>query len=224
MSGAQVRHTRERLGLTQQQAARRWKVSQTYLSLMEGGRRRVPERLARLVVRSEPTLVTALPLRLSDRGAADLPKLLGSLGYPGFEYLGGPRTAANPAAVVLAALNAPKATARVTEALPWVLTRFPELDWDWLVREAKLANLQNKLGYLVSLATQLAEARHDATAVNALDEARLQLEDARLAKEDTLGREVTEAERQYFRQHRPEAAAHWNLLTTLRAEDLRYAF
>lgn len=223
MSGQQLRHTRAHLGLTQQQAARRWKVSQAYLSLMEGGRRRVPERLARQLARAEPRLATALPLRLSDREVADLPKLLGSLGYPGYEYLAGPRTAANPAAVVLAGLKASAATPRVTEALPWVLTHFPGLDWEWLVREVKLANLQNRLGYLVSLAKHLAEARQDATAVDALDEARRQLEDARLAKEDTLGRQVTEAERQYFRQHRPEAAARWNLLTTLRAEDLRYA-
>lgn len=222
MSGRQVRQTREHLSLTQQQAARRWKVSQAYLSLMEGGRRRVPERLVRQLARAEPRLVTALPLHLSDRPADDLPKLLGSLGYPGFEYLARPRTVANPAAVVLAALNAPKATARVTEALPWVLAHFPELDWAWLVREAKLANLQNKLGYLVSLAKHLAEAKNDAMAANALEAAGRQLEDARLAKEDTLGREVTEAERRYFREHRPEAAAHWNLLTTLRAEDLRY--
>jgi transcriptional regulator with XRE-family HTH domain len=222
VSGLQVRQTREHLGLTQQQAARRWHVSQAYLSLMELGRRRVPDRLARQLARTQPNLVTALPLQLSERALADLPKLLGSLGYPGFEYLAGPRTAANPAAVVLAALKAPRVSARVTEALPWVLTRFPDLDWNWLVAEAKQANVQNRLGYLVSVAKQVADAGHDATTLNVLDAARVRLEDARLAKEDTLGRNLTEVERQYLRQHRPETAAHWNLLTTLRAEDLRY--
>jgi transcriptional regulator with XRE-family HTH domain len=222
VSGPQVRQTREHLGLTQQQAARRWNVSQPYLSLMEGGRRRVPERLARQLARTQPALVTALPLQLSERALEDLPKLLGSLGYPGFEYLAGPRTAANPASVVLAALKAQHVSSRVTEAVPWVLVRFPDLDWNWLVAEAKLANVQNRLGYLVSVAKQVAEAGHDATTLNVLEAARVRLEDARLAKEDTLGRDVTEVERQYLRQHRPETAAHWNLLTTLRAEDLRY--
>jgi hypothetical protein len=113
--------------------------------------------------------------------------------------------------------------ARVTEALPWALVKFPDLDWDWLVAEAKLANAQNRLGYLVSLARQVEETKNDAKVLNALDRVYLELEDARLAKEDTLGRDVTDAERQYFRQHRPESAAHWNLLTTLRASDLRYA-
>jgi hypothetical protein len=161
-------------------------------------------------------------LQLSERALEDLPKLLGSLGYPGFEYLAGPRTAANPASVVLAALKAQHVSSRVTEAVPWVLVRFPDLDWNWLVAEAKLANVQNRLGYLVSVAKQVAEAGHDATTLNVLEAARVRLEDARLAKEDTLGRDVTEVERQYLRQHRPETAAHWNLLTTLRAEDLRY--
>jgi transcriptional regulator with XRE-family HTH domain len=218
----QVRQTRKRLGLTQQQAARRWKVSQAYLSLMEGGRRRVTDRLARQLARTEPALATALPLDVSRRAGDDLPRLLGSLKYPGFEYLASPRAVANPAAVVLAALTARKASARVTEALPWVLARFPDLDWDWLVARAKLASVQNRLGYLVSLARQLAEARGDATASKALRAAQSQLEEARLAKEDTLGRNLTDAERQYFRQHRPDEGAHWNLLTTLRVEDLRY--
>ena len=123
---------------------------------------------------------------------------------------------------MLAALKAEHVSARVTEALPWVLARFPDLDWNWLVAEAKLANAQNRLGYLVSVATQVAKSWNDAAAVRALDAARAHLEEARLAKEDTLGREVTDVERHYLRQHRPEAAAHWNLLTTLRADNLRY--
>jgi transcriptional regulator with XRE-family HTH domain len=223
VSGLQVRQVRERLGLTQQQAARRWKLSQAYLSLMEGGQRRVPDRLARRLVRTDPALVTALPLDVPNAAVKDLPTLLGALGYPGFEYLTEPRAVANPAAVVLAALTAPSVPARVTEALPWVLVKFPDLAWDWLVAEAKLANAQNRLGYLVSLARQVAAATsNNATALNTLDLAQGRLEDARLAKEDTLGRDVSEVERQYLRQRRPESAAHWNLLTTLSAADLRY--
>jgi transcriptional regulator with XRE-family HTH domain len=222
MSGLQVRRLRERDGLTQQQAARRWKVSQPYLSLMERGRRPVPERLARLFVGTDPNLATALPLQLASKAAGDLPKLLGSLGYAAFEYLADRRALANPAAVVLASLKSPDVSARVTEALPWVLVKFPELDWNWLLAEAKLANVQNRLGYLVSLARQVAETRNDSRGVELLEAGRLQLEEARLAKEDTLGRNLTEAERRHLRQHRPDVAAHWNVLTTLRVEDLRY--
>lgn len=223
MSGQQVRHVRERLRLTQQQAARRWKVSQTYLSLMENGHRPVPGRLVQQLARRVPELATVLPLPRAQAELKDLPQALGSLGYPGFEYLARPTAVANPAAVVLAALKKPESGARVTEALPWVLVRFPNLDWQWLVAEAKLANLQNKLGYLVSLARQVAAAQGVKSSDSALEAASLQLEEARLAREDPLGRAGTNAEREYFRRHRPEAAAHWNLLTTLRAEDLRYA-
>jgi transcriptional regulator with XRE-family HTH domain len=221
MAGTQVKAVRKRLELTQAQAARRWRVSQAYLSLMEHGRRRVPDRLARLLARSELNLATALPLECPVRKAEDLPKLLGALGYSGFAYLGDPRAVANPAAVVLAALKARDVPARVTEALPWVLVTFADLDWRWLVNEAKLANLQNRLGYLVELATQVALAK-GGSMTGKLEDAQAHLEDARLAKEDTLGRELTGAEREHLRQHRPDAAAHWNLLTTLRAEDLRY--
>jgi len=212
---------RERLGLTQQQAAGRWKLSQTYLSLMEGGKRRVPEPLARRLARTDPNLATGLRPRLSTNAAKDLPALLGALGYPGFEYLARPSGVSNPAAVVLTALKGHDVPPRVTEALPWVLMAFPGLDWKWLVAEAKLANLQNRLGYVVSLASELAATGSGTRTVAHLEAVRVQLEEARLVKEDTLGRNVTEAERQFLRQHRPDTAAHWNLLTTLSAEDLQ---
>ena len=149
-----------------------------------------------------------------------MPRLLGSLGYPGFAYLRDPETVANPAAVLLAALQQPAVSARVTAALPWLLATFTNLDWDWLVDEAKRSNLQNRLGYLVTVAKELASTRGETTALAALREAERHLEDARLVREDTLGRSLTEAERRYLRAHRPDAAAHWNVLTSLSANEL----
>jgi transcriptional regulator with XRE-family HTH domain len=221
MSGQQLKAVREALGMTQQQAARRWRVSQPYLSLVENNRRRVPARLARLLTRHEPTAAMALPLDVPTD--ADLPRLLGSLGYPGFAYLAETHGVTNPAALALAALRQTHVPARVTEAVPWLLTRFVDLDWEWLVGEAKQWNMQNRLGYLVSLAMDVARRRGDSTALSRLERVEQQLEDARLAKEDTLGRTLTEPERRYLREHRPPAAAHWNLLTSLRVDDLRYA-
>jgi len=221
MPGQQLKAAREALGMTQQQAAHRWRVSQPYLSLVENNRRRVPTRLVRLLACHEPGVATALPLDVPMD--ADLPRLLGSLGYPGFAYLADPHCVTNPAAVLLAALRDAHVPARVTEALPWLLTRFADLDWDWLVNEAKRWNVQNRLGYLVSLAMDVARRRGDSAAVSRLKRVEQQLEDARLAKEDTLGRTLTEPERRYLREHRPPVPAHWNLLTSLRADDLRYA-
>ena len=218
MPGQQLKAAREALGMTQQQAAHRWRVSQPYLSLVENNRRRVPTRLVRLLACHEPGVATALPLDVPMD--ADLPRLLGSLGYPGFAYLADPHCVTNPAAVLLAALRDAHVPARVTEALPWLLTRFADLDWDWLVNEAKRWNVQNRLGYLVSLAMDVARMYMDVDVRHVVG---LGGDDARLAKEDTLGRTLTEPERRYLREHRPPVAAHWNLLTSLRADDLRYA-
>lgn len=222
MSGEQVKRAREHLGLTQQQAARRWKLSQPYLSLVEHNGRRVPARLAILLARDEPQMATGLPLDVLT--SDDLPRLLGSLGYPGFAYLADPHVLANPAAVLLAGLQQKHVPARVTEALPWLLVTFVDLDWDWLLDQAKRSNVQNRLGYLVTLAHEVAQKRGESAVVTRLLDAEHQLEEARLAKEDTLGRALTDAERRHLRERRPQAAAHWNLLTGLRAKDLRYGF
>jgi hypothetical protein len=167
-------------------------------------------------------MATGLPLDVPPT-SDDLPRLLGTLGYPGFAYLADPNVVANPAAVLLAGLQQTRVPARVTEALPWLLVTFADLDWQWLLDQARLSNLQNRLGYLVGLAREVAQARGDSAVVTRLLEAERRLEDARLAKEDTLGRTLTEAERRYLREHRPQAAVHWNLLTGLRMADLRYA-
>jgi len=223
MSGRDLRTARRALGQSQVAAARRWHVSQAYLSLMERGQRPVPERLARLVVRTEPRLATGLTLVAPRQTSSNLEQLLGSLGYPGFEYLGHPRTVENPAAVVLAALRASAVPARVTEALPWVLLAYPHLDWDWLLDQVRLLNRQNRLGFLVTMAKQLAERRGDQATRAVLERVEQRLEDARLVKEDTLGRSLTEVERGHLRASRPVAATHWNVLTTLQVDHLRYA-
>ncbi len=50
------------------------------------------------------------------------------------------------------------------------------------------------------------------------------MDDSRLAKEDTLCQEsLSEPERQWLREHRPDEARYWNLLTDWRPESLRYA-
>lgn len=222
MSGQELRSARENLDLTQMAAARKWRVSQAYLSLMEQGKRPVPERVARLAVRADQRLATGLAPDPVLRRTSDFERQLGSLGYPGFEYLGHARAVENPAAVVFGALRGPNTPSRVTEALPWVLLTYWHLDWDWLLDHVRLVNCQNRLGFLVALTKQLAEQRSDSAAHHALEQVEQRLEDARLVKEDSMGRALTDVERDYFRAVRPEVAAHWNVLTTLDAGRLRY--
>ena len=221
MTGRQVREARQRQGLTQQAAARSWGVSQTYLSLMEAGKRPVPNRLLLRLARVSPDALTALPK--SDVRPDRVERALGRLGFPGFVHVAAREPLANPATVVFRAVTLDAVPARVVEALPWVLTRFVDMDWNWLVDQVKLANCQNRLGYLVLLARQFAARSADGDAGSRLEAVERQLSEARLLKADAFRRDLTETERTYLTEHRPEEAAYWNLLTRVRVEDLRYA-
>jgi hypothetical protein len=105
-----------------------------------------------------------------------------------------------------------------------VAWRYPDLDWEWLLREAKLHDLQNRLGFVVSLARQVAERKGQGATAEALAAAELRLEPSRLVREDTLCREsMTQAERRWLRDRRSAQAQHWNLLTGLVPEHLPHA-
>jgi hypothetical protein len=147
----------------------------------------------------------------NDRLASDL----AALGYPGFSHL----TACskrNPAEVVLSALQVANLDSRVVEALPWVLLQYPDLDWRWLVREARLNELQNKLGFLTSLARRVAEAAGSLQTTKLLKETEAVLERARLLREETLCHDsLTQAERTWLRSNRSKEAEYWDLLTDL---------
>ncbi|HEY3129372.1 MAG TPA: hypothetical protein VGL91_07935 [Acidobacteriota bacterium] len=114
--------------------------------------------------------------------------------------------------------------ARLVEALPWLLFRYWNLDKSWLVQQAKLLDLQNRLGFVVSLARQLAERTNSPAArLEALKGLELDLEQIRLAREDSLCKALKPTEKQWLRENRPEKAKHWNLLTDWRPEILPYA-
>ncbi|MBA3255656.1 MAG: helix-turn-helix transcriptional regulator [Pyrinomonadaceae bacterium] len=150
MTGKDLQLGREQKGWTQEQAPLKLGVSQPYLSLLEKGTRRVPEKLARKAA----TLygLSAVQAKHDDALASDL----AALGYPGLSYLKS-RRKRNPAEVMLSALMTENLDSRLAEALPWVLLKHPDLDWEWLVRAAKVNDLQNKLGFVTNVARRLAE-------------------------------------------------------------------
>jgi hypothetical protein len=148
---------------------------------------------------------------------------LGAVGYPGFAYLRN-RRPLNPADLLLRALRAGDVDARVVEALPWVLLRYVDLDWAWLVREAKVDDLQNRLGFLVSVARQLAELRGEAGTAKRLAEQEQTLEGSRLQREGAFRESLTDAERRWLHENRPPHAAHWNMLSTVSATELASGF
>jgi hypothetical protein len=101
---------------------------------------------------------------------------------------------------------------------------YPDLDWLWLVRHAKLQDVQNRLGFLVGMAKSLAaENAENQSAFTQLSAVEQQLERARLARQDTLCREtMPKAERHWLETNRSVLAMHWNLLTGLTVDQLSY--
>jgi transcriptional regulator with XRE-family HTH domain len=222
----QLRTIREQARLTQQQVAMRLGVSQGYVSLCETGRRRPSASLMKKVATVYRLSPTALPVhstdRLSEVDSRELAESLAALGYPGFSYVRA-RRKVNPAEVLLVALAQKNLESRLAEALPWVLLRYPDVDSHWLVREAKLHNLQNRLGFVVSLARKLSERTPYGKSLPALAQLQQELEQSRLAGEDTFCQEsLSEPERNWLRAQRPPDARHWNLLTDWTPETVRY--
>lgn len=220
---------RKRKRWTQHQAAEQLGVSQAYWSLLEHGHRRVSARLLdRLREHFDvpPTLVPLEPLEepRDGTGLADvLAGALAGLGYPGYSHLHH-RAAMNPARLMFMALRLPDLDTRVVEALPWLAWRHHDLDWDWLIERVKIADLQNRLGFVVRLARQVAERKEDETATNELAKVEERLERSRLVREDTLCREsMPLAERRWLTNARSPDAAHWNVVSDLRADRLSYA-
>ncbi len=131
----------------------------------------------------------------------------------------------NPAELLLLALDSENLDARVTEALPWLPFHFPEMNWEWLTSESKSRDRQNRLAHVALLASDVAQKRGDMQLAEKLRSRVTALKRSGLANEDTLAKSsMSQAERKWLRTHRTPSAAHWNLLTDLKAEDLQHVF
>ena len=111
----------------------------------------------------------------------------------------------NPADVLLLLLSQEVLESRVAEALPWVLLHHTDMDRGYLVREARLRNLSNRLGFAVSLALRVAERRSEqgSKAYQVLVVFQDELRKSRLASEDTFGHPMPEAEREWVQTAHP---------------------
>jgi transcriptional regulator with XRE-family HTH domain len=224
-----LRAERLKLGWGQGEAARRLGVSQPYLSLLERGKRRLTAKLMRRATSVYGLSPGELPVSESFMAARGietqrLGEYLSRLDYPGFAYVRSHLKKKNPGEVLLAALGQGKLEARVAEALPWLLLRYWRMDFDWLAEEAKRSDLQNRLGFVVSLARRLSERTAEIQRTDTLLNLETTLGRIRLACEDYFPRPPRDdIEREWLMQNRPEEARYWNLLSDLRAEHLQYA-
>ena len=227
----ELKSTRKRRKWTQQEAAVRLGLSQSYLSMLENGRRWLTPRVARKLARAYELPPTALPLSeptvtSAPVDAQELAEQVAALGYPGFAYLRSRRRVRkkNPAEVLLGALAQGNLEPRLTEALPWLVFHYWDLDADWLLDQVKRRDLQNRLGFVVTLARRLANKRNERDArTQALAELEQRLDQSRLAREETLCQAaVSEAERRWLANQRSEEAKYWGLLTDWRPEMVRY--
>jgi transcriptional regulator with XRE-family HTH domain len=226
MGSNELRTARAGKGLTQAQAADRLGVSQAYVAMLENGKRPLTRELARRVTRLYGLAATAVPPAESlaeSKGPTELAQDLAALGYPGFAYMRPRRWAPkNPGEVLLAALAQEDLEARLVEALPWLVRSFT-LDREWLVHTAKVHDLQNRLGFVVTLARRLVERAGDENKTQALRQIEADLERSRLARQDTLCRaSLSKPEQRWLAETRPEDAKRWNLLTDWTADALRY--
>lgn len=222
MTGTALRQARTNANMSQVEAAARLGVSQTLLSLMEKGERSVTPSVAQKAVARLHATPEELPFSAQTRHDDDqLAADLGALGYPGYSYLKGKLW--NPAEVLLDALDRSDLDARLVEALPWLPLRYPNMNWDWLTTKAKVRNRQNRLGFVVALSMKAARKQGKREVAEQLSQVVEALEEARLAKADTLCQESWPAsQRRFAREQRSRLAAHWNLDTRLTEDSLAH--
>lgn len=229
MTGHQLAQYRKENKRTQVETARALDVSQTYLSLLEAAKRPLTDRLQRKAAKFFDLPPTELPVHLA---SGELPTVtdgqlvsdLADLGYTGFSHLKRARARKkNPADVLLRALNSRKRDVRLVEALPWLLLSFPNLKWNEVLRVARTYDLQNRLGYVTNVARLLAEREGQHEKAAKLKKYEAELEHSLLAREETLCNEtMTQTERNWLANNRPEEAKHWHLLTDLSPQHLSY--
>ena len=119
------------------------------------------------------------------------------------------------------ALDESELDSRIAEGLPW--RRGPTLTWIGIGWRKTPSCIGAKTGWASSLplALDLARATNENERTSKLRWQLERLESIRLAEEDTFCHDsLTTAERAWLREHRSPMAAHWNILSDIRAENL----
>ena len=227
MNGSQLLQARQSRNWEQLETAEKLGVSQSYLSLLETGKRKITKKLSHHAVKIFGLSVTSLPIEidLDDLISVkneELARDLGMLGYPKLAYLKSNRKK-NPLEVLFLALKTGNLESRLVEALPWLVFTYPGIDWEKLYKLVKINDLQNRLGFVVCLARKLAVAVKDAQKAEFLQEKELELSNSRLLREDSFSRDwLTETEKKWLDKNRSKEAKFWRVLSDLEVKHLDY--
>lgn len=228
MTGQELLQARQSRNWEQSAAAVRLSVSQSYLSLLETGKRRITQPIARRAVRVFNLSPAVLPIQKSLATVSSVTENvlagdIAALGYPKFSHLRKKRRKKNPAEVLLHALRSENLDSRLTESLPWLILEFSDLNWAKTIKTAKIYDLQNRLGFLISVARRLAHKTGDNHKTEILRKAEIEIARSRLYREDTLCHSsLGTAEKTWLKQNRSRDARFWRLLTDLKPENLSY--
>ena len=95
-----------------------------------------------------------------------------------------------------------------------------------MVEQAQVRGLTNRLGFAVTLAKQIAERKAMTTSdvYHALNKLEQVLHRTRLAEQGTFCQDqLSQRQREWLQETRPEAARQWSLLTNWQPEHFQYA-
>src|SRR5690348_15342471 len=100
-------------------------------------------------------------------------------------------------------------------ALPSSDSQCPDMNFDWLVQQARMNNIRNRLGFCVTLARA-------ASGNDTLLSPEQKLRESKLSREDYFGSEPNEVDRRWLQEHSSDQARQWSVLSDLRPGSLRY--
>lgn len=226
MNSSQLLQARKNKRWEQLEAAEKLGVSQSYLSLLETGKRAITQNLSHRAAKIFELSPTFLPIEeIANRTVTakneDLAVDLGTLGYPKFALLKSNQKK-NPLEVLFTALKTENLESRSVEALPWLIFVYSDMDWENLFKLVKTNDLQNKLGFVLTLARKLAERIQDQAKTEFLKKKEVELSQSRLFRQSLFSLNQTEPERIWLKFNRSKEAKFWRVLSDLEVKHLDY--
>jgi transcriptional regulator with XRE-family HTH domain len=226
MNATELLNARQTAKLEQIDAAKKLGISQPYLSLLESGKREITEKIALRAVKMFRLPPTSIPPKFNFEDSQPvsneiLREDIAALGFADFAGFKKKTRHKNPADVLFQAISKDNLDSETLKALPWLIVEFYDLKWEDVVKACKLNNLQNRLGFLISLAINIAVKKGEFKKASSLSTIIAELEKSKLFREEYLcNSSPTPDEQTRFKSKRSKEAESWRIFTDLNIEDL----